>query len=229
MAKIVRKLQKIFGIDAGPTEIGVIGSLAAGSPAYAATKDPDEIQALSNYTDGLYSTVVGSNSPSMQDDNALYYLVTRQLAYLYQAGIPEWNAETTYYIGSVVSNGSGAFFVSLVDDNINQALTDTTKWSALAFPPPVAVSASQSVGGTIPGITYNVTTASAAVALTLPASPANGFTFTVKDVGGIASVNAITIVRAGSENIEGLGATYSCEANYGAWTFQFNGTDWYII
>ncbi len=229
MAKITVKAQKIFAADAGPTEIGVIGSLAAGTPTYDATKDPDLLQALSNYLDGLYSTVVGSNSPAMQDINALYYLITRQLAYLYQTGIPEWNATTTYYIGSVVNNGTGVLFYSLVDDNLNQALTDTTKWRSFAYPAPVAVSASQAIVSTVSGIVYNVTTASAAVALTLPAAPVNGFTFTVKDVGGNLTTNAITIVRAAAESIEGLAATYTCEANYGNWTFQFNGTNWYLI
>jgi hypothetical protein len=60
--------------------------------------------------------------------NALQFLFSRQLAYLFQSGIPEWNAETAYYVGSWATDSAGIPYVSLVDNNINNALTDATKW-----------------------------------------------------------------------------------------------------
>lgn len=127
MAKITRKVMKIFGVNAGPNQIGKFGSLAAGTPEY--TMDPDEVQELGNYLTGWYGGVVGANSPALQDQNALHYLYAYQLAYLFQSGIPEWNAETTYYIGSYATNSSGDIFMSIADDNTNNALTSTANWS----------------------------------------------------------------------------------------------------
>lgn len=129
MARLPRVLQKIFGSSAGTDQIGKFGSLAAGSPEY--TTDIALIQSLSNYLEGWYGAVLGNNSPAIQDVNALDYLITKQLAYLFQAGIPEWDATTTYYIGSYASNGAGTFYKSIVDNNIGNPLTDITKWTSL--------------------------------------------------------------------------------------------------
>lgn len=132
MAKILRKLQKIFGSTAGANEIGEIGSFAAGSPAYST--DPDDIQSLSNYLQGWYGVVVGQNSPAIQDMNALDYLITRQLAYLFQAGVAEYDSGTTYYIGSLVNSG-GILYSSITDDNVGNAVTNATYWRVFAEEP----------------------------------------------------------------------------------------------
>jgi hypothetical protein len=125
MAKITRKNQKIFGQNALSGQIGVFGSLAAGSPA--TTTDPETIQSLSNYLAGWFSGVVGSNSPAIEDVNALAYLYSYQLAYLMQAGIPEYNANTTYYIGSFVQS-AGVIYQSITDNNISNAVSNGTYW-----------------------------------------------------------------------------------------------------
>lgn len=127
MAKIDRKHMKIFGSGAGTAQLGKFGSLAAG--AAATTTDPEEIQSLSNYLTGWYGAVIGSNAPAMEDMNGLCFLFAYQLAYIMQAGIPEWNASTTYYIGSLVNDGYGNIYVSLIDDNTNNALTDNVSWN----------------------------------------------------------------------------------------------------
>ncbi len=125
--KLLRKIQKIFGSAAGPTELSQIGSYAASSPMF--TNDPAIMQALSNFLTGWYGVAVGGNSPAIQDLNSLHFLVTRQLAYIFQSGIPEWESGTEYFIGSFVSDGLGGFYRSLADNNIGNALSDTTKWS----------------------------------------------------------------------------------------------------
>lgn len=126
MAKLTRVLQKIFASTATAGEIGKIGSLAAGTPI--TTTDPLVMQALSNYLDGWFACILGVNSPAIEDMNALFFLITRQIAYLMQEGVPEWDATTTYFIGSLVNSG-GTLFVSLTDNNIGNALTSTANWS----------------------------------------------------------------------------------------------------
>lgn len=221
MAKIERKEMKIFGSTAGVNEIGQFGSLAAGSIAY--TTDPDDIQALANYLGGWYSAVVGSNSPAIQDMNALFYLYAYQLAYLFQAGVAEWKDTTTYYIGSLASDGIGGIYTSIEDDNTGNALTDGTYWKKITGQSALYIDASGDspwdLDETDNGKTFLIDTSTAAMVFNLPAVPIDNFQFTVKDISGAASTNTITIVKAASEAIEGLSADYACESDFGAWTF----------
>lgn len=136
MAKITRKTQKIFAGGAIASPTGVIaqfGSLAATAPQYSS--DPDVIQALAAFTAGWTAALInapdGNASPAMQDDNAIKYLVTRQLAYLFQDGMAEWDAGTTYFTDSFVKSG-GAIFISKTDNNLGNAVTDTNNWKTLA-------------------------------------------------------------------------------------------------
>src|SRR5690554_546519 len=108
MAKITRKNMKVFGSLAGPNQIGKFGSLAAADPQY--TTDPEAIQELGNYLTGWFGAVIGANSPAIEDLNAITYLFAYQLSYLMQAGIPEWDTNTTYYKGSVVNDGNGVLY-----------------------------------------------------------------------------------------------------------------------
>lgn len=127
MAKIPRVFQRIFGSTAGANQIAQFGSLAAGAINY--TTNVSTIQSLSNYVTGWFAAVVGANSPAIEDMNALFYVGTTQLAYLFQAGVSEWDASTTYYIGSVVNDGTGAMWVSLTDTNLNNALSTPANWT----------------------------------------------------------------------------------------------------
>lgn len=127
MAKIIRKNMKIFGEVAPANQIAEFGSLAAGSPAFST--DPEDIQSLGNYLGGWSSAILGSNSPALEDMNALHYLFAYQLSYLFQSGTAEWNTDTTYYIGSLVSV-LGVQYVSITDDNIgNDPTSDEDNWS----------------------------------------------------------------------------------------------------
>ncbi len=131
MPKITRFLQKIFAgnYEASPTgQIAKFGSLAAGGALY--TSDPATIQSLPAWLNGWSGATVGSKSPTFQDFNAFQYLVTRQLAYLLQAGIPEYDATTTYYIGSWCQV-AGIAYVSVVDNNTGNAVANPTYWTPL--------------------------------------------------------------------------------------------------
>lgn len=144
MAKIQRANQKIFASDAGANQIGQFGSFAAGSVAY--TTSPEVIQALAEYDEGWFSAVVANNSPCIEDVNALDYLFSYQLAYQFQSGIPEWDDATNYYIGSFATDGTGGFYVSKANDNLNHVLTDTTYWMPVVVTTP-------STGGQVYGPT----------------------------------------------------------------------------
>ncbi len=231
MAKITRKLMKLFGSSAGVNQIGQFGSLAAAAPTYVNDGDPDTIQALANYLTGWYGAVVGSNSPAIQDMNAVCYLYARQLCYLFQAGIAEWSATTTYYIGSFASDGLGGIYYSLIDNNLNSALTVSASWARVNNAPPTIVSLSDSPVTIVANANYEVHTTTGAVSLQLPNSAliSSGFSFSVKDIDGDAVTNAITITRFGAEQIEGYAANYSCLAAFGSWKFQFDGTKWWIV
>ncbi len=126
MTQISRKTAVIFGSNAGTDQISEFGSLAAGTPAY--TTDPAVIQSLSNYLTGWFGAVIGNNSPAIEDMNSLCYLFSYQIAYVLQSGIPQWDSGTTYYIGNFASDGAGNLYYSLTDNNLNNALTNSTFW-----------------------------------------------------------------------------------------------------
>lgn len=130
MAKILRKAAQIFGSTASTAQIAKFGSLAASAPVTysGATADPDNIQSLANWLQGWFAGVEGASSPAIEDLNAYCYTMAYQVAYQMQTGVPEWNSATTYYIGSVVNDGLGNLFVSLVDANLNVSTNNTTNW-----------------------------------------------------------------------------------------------------
>jgi len=127
MAKITRKHQKIFAGDVPATNVvATFGSLKAGSPAYSS--DPDTIQSLAAWGSGWSEAVINNYAPAIQDLNAVFNVITRQLAYIFQNGVPYWSATPAYYIGSIVSDDDKTLYMSVSDTNTNVALTDNTKW-----------------------------------------------------------------------------------------------------
>ncbi len=96
--RILRRNQRVFGDDAPEEQFGVIGSKAAGDPQK--TKDIDAIQSLDGYLEGFFEITKDqgiSKLPYAEDLNSLLYLITRQIAYKFQSGIPEWDSQTNYY------------------------------------------------------------------------------------------------------------------------------------
>jgi hypothetical protein len=129
MPKIIRPPVKTFaGEVPAQGNVAQFGSLKAGSPAYSA--DPAVIQALSAWGAGWGGAVLPVDSPALQDLNALFYVITRALAYYMQTGIPEWDAGQTYYINSICQS-NGVVYKSLIDDNTNNAVSIDTAWVAV--------------------------------------------------------------------------------------------------
>lgn len=123
--KLTRIAHKIFGSTASAGEIGQVGSLAAGSPV--TTTDPTLIQSLANFTRGWFGIVMGGNSPAIEDLNGVNHIASRQIGYLYQDGIPDWDASTEYFEGSRAWKND-ILYISKTDNNINNSTIDTDFW-----------------------------------------------------------------------------------------------------
>jgi hypothetical protein len=74
---------------------------------------------------------------------------------------------------------------------------------------------------------FLVDTSGGAVQLNLPA-PVDNFVFAVVDKLGNFNTNACTLHRNGGEKLQGLAADYVMEAQWGAWQWQTNGTDYWL-
>lgn len=123
MSILTKVSHKIFGSLASYGQLGKFGSFKNGSPEYAtdiATSESQnikDIQSLSNFEAGLYDSIVGNGAPLKQDINAVLRHTSRQVGYLYQAGIPEWDAETVYYSGSIVRYGAALYIAGSQNSN----------------------------------------------------------------------------------------------------------------
>ena len=128
MAKLTRKTQKIFASNTDSDQITAFGTAKTSSPEY--TTDVDKIQSnvfLQGWTPSLMSDL----APYLQDSNGLWYAITRQLAYIYQQGIAEWDVNTEYTQGSLVSrynNDEIEIYMSLQNNNIGNQLTESSYW-----------------------------------------------------------------------------------------------------
>lgn len=132
MSKLERKNHKVFGINATETKVGQFGS--ANATTKITTKDVEKIQALDAWEQGWEAGAVGNNRyPTQQERTGVDYEHSYQIGYMLQEGVPEWNKDTTYNKGSIVKAYNGTTlqnYVSLVDDNLNNAVTDTAKWKS---------------------------------------------------------------------------------------------------
>ena len=136
MAKLPRVTAKIFASNAADGDIGQYGSALAGKKL--TTSDISEIQALPAYEIGWRGAVVSSrNYPTLQEMNGLQKTFSQQIAYNFQEGIPEYDAGTDYYIGSIVkviADGKPVLYSSLTDNNIgNNPTTSSENWEELSF------------------------------------------------------------------------------------------------
>lgn len=135
--KLTRKKQLIFAKDT-PDVLGngtsVFGSVAQGNVQFS--KDVDVLQS-NKWQQGLAASTIektgGSGVPVMEDFNTIWYTLSRNLAYLYQQGLAEWDANQTYFTGNFVAKNS-IMYISLTDNNINHdPANDTTNWSRYSY------------------------------------------------------------------------------------------------
>lgn len=129
MAKIPRKTQKIFAENAGSLMLTAFGTAMTNNPTY--TTDLDEIQ-NANFQSGWASAITSDKAPYEEDTNGLFYAFTQQIAYILQQGLSiEYDANTTYYKGSIVAvinNITVKFYISMTDNNTGNNVTDGVNW-----------------------------------------------------------------------------------------------------
>lgn len=124
-----RKYQKVFAKNAQSTDLGVVGSKMAGNPQYST--DIETLQSLTNWETGLRAQASNSNAPYLQDQNSIFYVITSQLAYLFQAGIAEWESQTEYFADiSYVSYG-GKIYVAKQNSTNKQPDTELSYWEVV--------------------------------------------------------------------------------------------------
>jgi hypothetical protein len=201
MAKLPRVPQKIFASGAPTAEVGQIGSLAAGTPT--TTKDVSIIQNLAQYLQGLYAiTANRSEPPRIEDINGLYYLITHQLAYLMQSGIPEWDAETAYYAQTSFVNFGGIIYKAILDNSNSQPDTNPLDWEVLLNASNIAIGTLPA--GRLPGFTGDVTSSVGSNDLAIAANTILAKLLTVDGTGSGLDADKVRGITPGARGLQYL-------------------------
>ena len=131
MTTFTRKKLEEYAGDVTATDLQVVGSDNAGSPALS--DDPEILQANNAYKQGLLNIKnSSSNDLELKEINSLFYIHNYQLNYLLQKGFTEWNSETSYSAGDIQRGvGTSTLYQSLTNNNLNNAVTDITNWQQL--------------------------------------------------------------------------------------------------
>ncbi|PHS61057.1 MAG: hypothetical protein COB09_19100 [Thalassobium sp.] len=133
MTKIPRKTQEIFGLTAGATGITEYGSPASGTPVYST--DLSNIQTADWATGWAAAALAGTEIPTFQDFNAIHFVMTNQIGYVLQEGIPEYDTGTEYHANSIVKKtATYELYGSKINTNQGNALpsqADNASWEYL--------------------------------------------------------------------------------------------------
>ena len=124
-----RVLQKIFGKNAEQTDMGVVGSKANNNPQ--TSKDIATIQSLAAWESGMRNIVSSTKAPYLQDHNSLFYVITTQLAYLFQSGVAEWESSTEYFANRSFVSYGGDIYVATQDNTNEQPSANSSYWQTL--------------------------------------------------------------------------------------------------
>jgi hypothetical protein len=225
MPKIDPLAQAIFANNAPAGAIGQFGSFAAGTPV--TTTNPAAVQDVPEYDAGWTAAVVAGNAPCIEDMNGLFFLITSQIAQLQQTGLSEWNAQTTYYKGSLVRDSTGRFiFVSTVDGNFNIPPTNGSLWNLYASAVR-DVTTTQFILTSDNTIRSNSTAGDIVLTLPLIADTYVGQKITVKDIG--IGGHTTTLQARGSETIDGTTIYPTALPLNGFITVQCTGHTWDVI
>ena len=138
MAKLTRLTGKVFAGTADLEDLGVFGSAKAGNPTNpTGTNTEAQIQSGTAYDEGWTSAVVTSrNFPPVEEVNGVLRTISYQNCYILQEGIPEYDVGTEYSNTSIVKDINGSqltLYVSLINNNIGNPLTDTDSWAQVTI------------------------------------------------------------------------------------------------
>ena len=133
MAKLDRKDVKIFAENSKETLITEFRTEDSQGSTASFSRDPDVIQ-NANYSQGWVNNTNNLNTKIYGEDlNAVNYVLSYLLKYLYENGIAEWNNTTTYYTNSI-ARVDDVLYISLIDDNTGNDPTSTVGcWRAVVL------------------------------------------------------------------------------------------------
>lgn len=136
-----------------------------------------------------------------------------------------WSANITYSQGAIVqdSSGQGLLYVSLINNNLNNALTSVGSWRVFAGN--VRTLASNTTLAVTDDLIRSNST-SGSLTHTLPACSTTpiGKKITVKDVG--TGGNSTQVKGSGSDNVDGANTYATALPQYASVTFENNGSSW---
>lgn len=146
----------------------------------------------------------------------------------YPQSLTNWNSTSVYQTGSIVIDvsGRGLIYVSLVDNNQGNALTDVSAWRL--FDGAIRTVSSNSNLSIADNLVRSNST-SGNLTHTLPAcSTTNvGKPITVKDVG--TGGNATSVKGSGTDTIDGANTFSESLNQFVSRTFINNGSSWDVI
>ena len=125
-SKLKRFAQKIFGLTSGDREMVEFGTPTEGRPIFIdKIQDPAAVQ-TKYYEQGWFpESLTGNIRPYAEDMNGVHFLHSYQLAYILQAGIPEWDNGTPYFKDCICRVGK-VLYISNVDNNTDHnPISDT--------------------------------------------------------------------------------------------------------
>ncbi len=124
-----RKYQKIFGGSLTPTgNISVYGTKKEGNVSYS--DNLDLIQS-NNWLLGMLGGTSSDKAPYLQDLNGIFYTITKQLAYIFQAGISEWDSQTEYVANKSFVSYGGDIYVAAQNNTNEQPSANSSYWQTL--------------------------------------------------------------------------------------------------
>jgi len=225
--------QRFFDLNGQPLAGGFIYTYQAGtttpqvsySNSTGTTNSNPVVLDSSGYADIWFDPTL-SYKVIVQDSNSVQQWSVDNISF--PVGISTWSANINYSQGSVVqdSSGFGLLYVSLINNNLNNALTSVSSWRV--------------IGGNVRTVSTNTTllvtddmirsnSTSGNLTHTLPscASTPIGKVITVKDVG--TGGNATTLKGSGTDVIDGNNTYSTTLSQFSVVQARNNGTSWDVI
>lgn len=157
MAKLDRKDVKIFAENSKETLITEFRTEDSEGNTASFSRDPDVIQ-NENYSQGWVNDTNNLNTKIYGEDlNAVNYVLSYLLKYLYENGIAEWKSTTTYYQNSICKVDN-ALYLSLQNNNIGNDPTSTVSYWKLIPLENVSIEDAGSGFSIVKDVTDNVIT-----------------------------------------------------------------------
>lgn len=126
-SKLKRFTQKIFGWSSGTREMVDFGTPTEGRPLYVDKMENPETIQTKYYEQGWFpESLQGNIRPYAEDMNGVHFLHSYQLAYMLQAGIPEWDSKTPYFEDCICRYGK-ILYISNVNNNVGNDPREDTR------------------------------------------------------------------------------------------------------